>query len=62
MYEVIARIVDDGDCFDMKPRWARRSSPAFARLGGRPVGIVANQPKHLGGILENDSADKARAS
>src|SRR5256885_14307900 len=28
-------------------------------MGGRPVGIVANQPKHLGGILENDSADKA---
>ncbi len=28
-------------------------------MGGRPVGIVANQPKHLGGILDNDSADKA---
>lgn len=31
----------------------------LARMGGRPVGIVANQPKHLGGILDNDSADKA---
>ncbi len=31
----------------------------LARMGGEPVGIVANQPKHLGGILENDSADKA---
>ena len=31
----------------------------LARIGGRPVGIVANQPKHLGGILDNDSADKA---
>jgi acetyl-CoA carboxylase carboxyltransferase component len=59
MYEVIRRIVDDGEWFDMKPRWARTIITAFARMGGRPVGIVANQPKHLGGILENDSADKA---
>jgi acetyl-CoA carboxylase carboxyltransferase component len=59
MYEVIRRIVDDGTWFDLKPRWARTIITALARLGGRPVGIVANQPKHLGGILENDSADKA---
>jgi acetyl-CoA carboxylase carboxyltransferase component len=51
--------VDDGAWFDLKPRWARTIITALARLGGRPVGIVANQPKHLGGILENDSADKA---
>jgi acetyl-CoA carboxylase carboxyltransferase component len=59
MYDVIARIVDDGDRFDLKPRWARTIITCLARMGGRPVGIVANQPKHLGGILENDSADKA---
>jgi methylmalonyl-CoA decarboxylase subunit alpha len=59
MYEVIRRIVDDGEWFDLKPRWARTIITALARMGGRPVGIVANQPKHLGGILENDSADKA---
>jgi acetyl-CoA carboxylase carboxyltransferase component len=59
MYDVIGRIVDDGDWFDMKPRWARTIITCLARMGGRPVGIVANQPKHLGGILENDSADKA---
>ncbi|HZB06240.1 MAG TPA: acyl-CoA carboxylase subunit beta [Thermoleophilaceae bacterium] len=59
MYDVIGRIVDDGDWFDLKPRWARTIITCLARLGGRPVGIVANQPKHLGGILENDSADKA---
>jgi methylmalonyl-CoA decarboxylase subunit alpha len=59
MYDVIARLVDDGNWFDMKPRWARTIITCFARMGGRPVGIVANQPKHLGGILENDSADKA---
>jgi acetyl-CoA carboxylase carboxyltransferase component len=59
MYEVIRRIVDDGEWFDLKPRWARTIITALARMGGRPVGIVANQPRHLGGILENDSADKA---
>jgi acetyl-CoA carboxylase carboxyltransferase component len=59
MYDVIGRIVDDGDWFDLKPRWARTIVTCLARMGGRPVGIVANQPKHLGGILENDSADKA---
>jgi acetyl-CoA carboxylase carboxyltransferase component len=59
MYDVIGRVVDDGDWFDLKPRWARTIITCLARMGGRPVGIVANQPKHLGGILENDSADKA---
>jgi acetyl-CoA carboxylase carboxyltransferase component len=59
MYGVIERIVDDGEWFDLKPRWARTIITCLARMGGRPVGIVANQPKHLGGILENDSADKA---
>ena len=59
MYEVIRRIADDGDYFDMKPQWARTIITCFARFGGRPAGIVANQPKQLGGILDNDSADKA---
>jgi acetyl-CoA carboxylase carboxyltransferase component len=59
MYEVIKRIVDDGFYFDLKPQWAKTLITCFARFGGRPCGIVANQPKHLGGILDNDSADKA---
>ena len=59
MYEVIKRIVDDGVYFDMKPNWAKTLITCFARFGGRPAGIVASQPKHLGGILDNDSADKA---
>ncbi len=59
MYEVIKRIVDDGEYFDMKPQWAKTIITCFARFGGRPAGIVANQPKQLGGILDNDSADKA---
>ncbi len=59
MYEVIRRIVDDGEWLDLKGAWARTIITCLARMGGRPVGIVANQPKHLGGILDNDSADKA---
>jgi len=59
MYDVIGRIVDHGKWFDLKPRFARTIITCLARMGGRPVGIVANQPRHLGGILENDSADKA---
>jgi methylmalonyl-CoA decarboxylase subunit alpha len=59
MYEVIRRIVDDGAYFDLKPQFAKTIITALARFGGRPAGIVASQPKHLGGILDNDSADKA---
>jgi acetyl-CoA carboxylase carboxyltransferase component len=59
MYDVIERIVDDGEFFDMKPQFAKTIITGFARFGGRPAGIVANQPKQLGGILDNDSADKA---
>src|SRR2546426_1378672 len=59
MYDVIERIVDDGEHFDIKPKFARTIITCLARFGGRPVGIVANQPKQLAGILENDSADKA---
>ena len=59
MYEVIRRIVDDGLHFDLKPQFAKTIITCLARMGGRPVGIVASQPKQLGGILENDSADKA---
>jgi acetyl-CoA carboxylase carboxyltransferase component len=59
MYDVIRRIVDDGDWLDLKPQWARTIITCLARMGGRPVGIVASQPRQLGGILDNDSADKA---
>src|SRR4051794_14806929 len=59
MYDVIREIVDDGVYFDIKPKFAKTIITCLARFGGQPVGIVANQPKQLGGILENDSADKA---
>jgi acetyl-CoA carboxylase carboxyltransferase component len=59
MYRLIAAIADDGAYFDIKPRFARNVITCLARFGGRPVGIVANQPSWLGGILDCDAADKA---
>ncbi len=59
MYKLIRTLVDHGDILDIKPRWARSIITCFARIGGKSVGIVANQPNWLGGILDVDSADKA---
>ena len=58
MYKVIRALVDDGDLLDIKPRWARNIITCLARLNGQPVGIVANNPMHMGGVLDVDSADK----
>jgi acetyl-CoA carboxylase carboxyltransferase component len=58
MYALIRAVVDHGDILDIKPKFGKSLITCFARIGGRPIGVVANQPKHLGGILENDSADK----
>src|SRR5918992_3876167 len=59
MYDVIRRIVDHGEWLDLKPQFAKTIITCLARMGGRPVGIVANQPRQLGGILDNETADKA---
>ncbi|MDQ3954401.1 MAG: acyl-CoA carboxylase subunit beta, partial [Actinomycetota bacterium] len=59
IHKVIRAITDDGDFFPMKPDWARNVVTGLARFGGRPVGIVANQPKFLGGALDVNGADKA---
>jgi acetyl-CoA carboxylase carboxyltransferase component len=59
MRKVIASVVDDHDFFPMKPDWAKNLITGFGRFGGRPVGIVANQPMHLGGAIDVNAADKA---
>jgi acetyl-CoA carboxylase carboxyltransferase component len=59
MFEVIAALADEGSFFEVKKLFARELVTGFARLGGRAVGIVANQPKWKGGVLFVDSADKA---
>jgi len=59
MYEVIDRVVDAGSFFELKRLFAPEVVVGFARIGGRSVGIVANQPKVKGGVLMVDSSDKA---
>jgi acetyl-CoA carboxylase carboxyltransferase component len=57
--DVVRALVDGGRIQEVSPRWARNVVCALARLDGRAVGIVANQPKHLGGVLDADAATKA---
>jgi acetyl-CoA carboxylase carboxyltransferase component len=59
MLQVIEAIVDEGTFFEVKKLFARELITGFARLDGRPVGIIANQSKVKGGVLFVDSADKA---
>ena len=59
VHKVISAIVDDGTFFPMKRDWAKNVVTGLARIGGRPVGIVANQPKFLGGAIDVNGADKA---
>jgi acetyl-CoA carboxylase carboxyltransferase component len=57
--DVVRTLVDGGRALELNARWARNVVTAFARLDGHAVGIVANQPKHLGGALNADAASKA---
>ena len=59
MMAVIGEIIDEGSWFEVKKNFAKEILTGFARIEGRVVGIVANQPKWLGGVLFVDSADKA---
>jgi acetyl-CoA carboxylase carboxyltransferase component len=52
-------LVDGGRLMEVSARWSRNVVCAFARLEGRAIGIVANQPKHLGGVLDSGAAQKA---
>jgi acetyl-CoA carboxylase carboxyltransferase component len=58
MRELLDALVDDGSFLEIHGRWAREVIVGYARLDGRVVGIVANQPKVKGGVLFVDSADK----
>ena len=59
MYEVIDRVIDAGSFFEIKRLFAQEIITGLARVGGRAVGLVANQPKVKGGVLMVDSSDKA---
>jgi propionyl-CoA carboxylase beta chain len=56
--DVIHRVVDDGEFFEVHEHFARNMVVGFARLDGRPVGIVSNQPAYLAGCLDIDSSVK----
>jgi propionyl-CoA carboxylase beta chain len=57
--DIIHSVVDDGYLFEVHEHYAKNIVVGFARLNGRPVGIVANQPAHLAGVLDIDASIKA---
>ncbi|MFM8559659.1 MAG: acyl-CoA carboxylase subunit beta, partial [bacterium] len=59
MKELVRMVVDDGDFLEVQEHFAANIVIGFARLNGRPVGIVGNQPKVLAGVLDIDSSTKA---
>jgi acetyl-CoA carboxylase carboxyltransferase component len=62
VYDVraVARaLLDGGRLLEISPRYARNIVCAFGRLDGRSIGIVANQPRYLGGVLDSDASQKA---
>jgi len=59
MSEVITTIVDNNDFFEIQPDYAKSIIIGFARFNGQSVGIVANQPKYLAGVLDSNSSRKA---
>ena len=62
MYDVrdaLAGIIDADSLLELFPRWARNVVTALGRIEGRPVAIVANQPRYLGGVLDAESSEKA---
>jgi propionyl-CoA carboxylase beta chain len=58
MKEVVRRVMDDGDFFEVHEHFAQNIIVGFARLNGRTVGVVGNQPSVLAGVLDIDSSDK----
>lgn len=58
MHEVIARVVDQGSFVELQSTFATNCLIGFARMGGMPVGIVANEPSVLAGVMDIDSSDK----
>ena len=59
MRTIITKVVDDGEFNEIQPEFAMNILTGFARLNGRPVGVVANQPQVLAGVLDIDASSKA---
>ncbi len=58
VHAVIENIADDGEFLEVQSEYARNLVVGFARLDGYPVGVIANQPDHLAGVLDIDASDK----
>ncbi len=58
MHQVIGHVVDHGVFFELQPAWARNAIIGFARIGGHSVGIVAQEPSTMAGVIDIDAADK----
>src|SRR5918992_1066637 len=56
---VIQTLVDSGELLEVSERWARNMVTALVRIEGRPVGVIANQPWYLGGVIDAEAAQKA---
>lgn len=59
MAQLVRTVVDDGELLELRPRYARNIITGYARIDGWSVGIIANQPSHLGGIVDVKSVIKA---
>nr|WP_253767913.1 acyl-CoA carboxylase subunit beta [Goodfellowiella coeruleoviolacea] len=59
MREVLAEVVDDGEFFEFHQRWAANIICALTRIGGHVVGVIANQPRFLAGVLDISASEKA---
>jgi propionyl-CoA carboxylase beta chain len=59
MHRVIGHVLDDGEFLEVQPLYAQNIVVGFGRIEGRPVGVVANQPMHLGGCLDIGASEKA---
>ena len=57
--DALGAVIDRDSMLELHPRWARNLVTALARIDGRPVGIVANQPRYLGGVLDAAGSEKA---
>ena len=57
--DVAREVVDGGRLLEVSERWARNMVTALCRIAGRPVGLIANQPWHLGGVIDAEAAQKA---
>jgi acetyl-CoA carboxylase carboxyltransferase component len=57
--DALQAVIDRDSLLELHPRWARNMVTALARIDGRPIGIVANQPRFLGGVLDATGSEKA---